>query len=47
MLVVHHLNDTRSQRILWLLEELEVPYEIRRYENSPPDEITPAVVWRN
>ena len=28
MLTVHHLNNSRSQRVLWLLEELEVPYEI-------------------
>ncbi|EIW77157.1 thioredoxin-like protein [Coniophora puteana RWD-64-598 SS2] len=29
--IVHHLNDSRSQRVLWLLEELEVPYEIKYY----------------
>ena len=29
MIVVHHLNESRSQRILWLLEELGAPYEIR------------------
>ncbi|KAM5531415.1 hypothetical protein V8D89_014939 [Ganoderma adspersum] len=33
-LVVHHLNDSRSQRILWLLEELEVPYDIRNYQRT-------------
>jgi glutathione S-transferase len=32
MIVLHHLNNSRSQRILWLLEELEVPYEIKVYE---------------
>src|SRR3546814_10631616 len=31
---VHHLENSRSQRILWLLEELELPYEITRYERS-------------
>lgn len=31
MIVVHHLENSRSQRILWLLEELELPYEVRRY----------------
>ena len=31
MITVHHLNESRSQRILWLLEELEVPYEIQFY----------------
>lgn len=35
MLKIHHLNDSRSQRILWLLEELEVPYEIIHYERHP------------
>ncbi|KAJ4468851.1 thioredoxin-like protein [Lentinula aciculospora] len=35
MLTVHHLNDSRSQRILWLLEELEVPYEIKNYHRLP------------
>ncbi|PCH44960.1 thioredoxin-like protein [Wolfiporia cocos MD-104 SS10] len=34
-LVVHHLNNSRSQRILWLLEELEVPYEIKKYRRTP------------
>ncbi|KAI0002538.1 thioredoxin-like protein [Russula compacta] len=33
-LVVHHLNDSRSERILWLLEELEVPYEIKFYQRD-------------
>ncbi|KAG8778017.1 hypothetical protein FRC12_025227 [Ceratobasidium sp. 428] len=33
-IIVHHLNNSRSQRILWLLEELEVPYEIKRYERT-------------
>ncbi|WP_316173093.1 glutathione S-transferase [Bradyrhizobium sp. SZCCHNRI2049] len=35
MLTVHHLNNSRSQRVLWLLEELGVPYEIIRYERQP------------
>lgn len=34
MLVVHHLNNSRSQRILWMLEELGFVYEIRRYERN-------------
>lgn len=33
--VVHHLNDSRSQRILWLLEELGVPYTIKKYQRTP------------
>ena len=34
-LVVHHLNNSRSQRIVWLLEELEVPYEVKQYQRHP------------
>jgi glutathione S-transferase len=34
MIVVHHLNNSRSQRVLWLLEELQLPYEVRRYERD-------------
>jgi glutathione S-transferase len=34
MIVVHHLNNSRSQRVLWLLEELGLPYEIRRYQRE-------------
>lgn len=33
-LTVHHLENSRSQRILWLLEELELPYELKRYERN-------------
>lgn len=32
MIVVHHLNNSRSQRILWLLKELGLPYEIKFYK---------------
>src|SRR5689334_5126797 len=35
MVTVHHLNNSRSQRVLWLLEELGVPYEIVRYQRQP------------
>lgn len=35
MLTVHHLNNSRSQRILWALEELDVPYQIVRYQREP------------
>lgn len=35
MITVHHLNNSRSQRILWMLEELGVPYEIKRYQRDP------------
>ncbi|HTQ00768.1 MAG TPA: glutathione S-transferase [Casimicrobiaceae bacterium] len=42
MITVHHLNNSRSQRVLWLLEELAVPYEIRRYERDPKTMLAPA-----
>ena len=41
MLVVHHLNDSRSQRILWLLEELGVPYDIARYQRDETTRLAP------
>ena len=41
MIVVHHLNNSRSQRILWLLEELSVPYEVRRYERDRKTMLAP------
>jgi glutathione S-transferase len=42
MIVVHYLNDSRSQRILWLLEELGLPYEIVRYQRDPRTMLAPA-----
>jgi glutathione S-transferase len=41
MILVHHLNNSRSQRILWLLEELGLPYEIRRYQRDPQTMLAP------
>ncbi|WP_266180843.1 glutathione S-transferase family protein [Dyella humicola] len=41
MLIVHHLNNSRSQRVLWLLEELGVPYDIRRYERDKKTMLAP------
>jgi glutathione S-transferase len=41
MLTVHHLNNSRSQRVLWLLEELSVPYEIKRYQRDPKTMLAP------
>ncbi len=41
MLTVHHLNNSRSQRVLWLLEELGVPYELKRYERDPRTMLAP------
>ncbi len=41
MLTLHHLNDSRSQRILWLLEELGTPYEIKRYQRNATTRLAP------
>ena len=42
MITVHHLNNSRSQRILWLLEELGVPHEIRHYQRDAVTMRAPA-----
>ena len=42
MITVHHLNNSRSQRILWLLEELEVNYEIKFYARDKDSNRAPA-----
>jgi glutathione S-transferase len=41
MLTLHHLNDSRSQRILWLLEELGTPYEMKRYQRDAATRLAP------
>jgi glutathione S-transferase len=41
MLTVHHLNNSRSQRVLWLLEELGTPYELVKYERDPKTMLAP------
>ncbi len=41
MITVHHLNNSRSQRILWLLEELEADYEIRCYQRDAVTNLAP------
>ena len=41
MIVVHHLNNSRSQRILWLLEELGLAYDIKRYERDKKTMLAP------
>lgn len=41
MITVHHLDNSRSQRLLWLLEELEVPYDIQRYKRDPDTMMAP------
>jgi glutathione S-transferase len=44
MVVVHHLNNSRSQRVLWLLEELGVPYEVKRYERDAKSMLAPPAL---
>ncbi|MBI2262822.1 MAG: glutathione S-transferase [Caulobacterales bacterium] len=41
MITVHHLNDSRSQRVLWLLEELRLPYEVKRYQRDAKTMLAP------
>ena len=41
MIKIHHLEDSRSQRILWLLEELGLDYEVIRYERDPETRLAP------
>ena len=42
MIIVHHLNNSRSQRILWLLEELGLEYKVERYERDRKTMLAPA-----
>ena len=46
MIVVHHLENSRSQRVLWLLEELGVSYEVRRYARDPRTMLAPPELRR-
>ena len=45
-LIVHHLENSRSQRILWMLEELGLPYEIKRYERNKQTMLAPPELKR-
>ena len=45
-IVVHHLENSRSQRILWMLEELAFPYEIKRYERNKATMLAPPELKR-
>jgi glutathione S-transferase len=46
VITVHHLENSRSQRVLWLLEELQIPYEIVRYARDPKTMLAPAELRR-
>jgi glutathione S-transferase len=41
MITVHHLNNSRSQRVLWLLEELGIPYELKKYQRDAKTMLAP------
>lgn len=41
MIKVHHLNNSRSHRVLWMLEELQLPYEIVAYQRDPATMLAP------
>jgi glutathione S-transferase len=41
VILVHHLNDSRSQRVLWLLEELALPYEVKHYQRDAVTRLAP------
>jgi glutathione S-transferase len=43
-ILVHHLENSRSHRVLWLLEELDVPYELKRYQRNPATRLAPPVL---
>ena len=44
MITVHHLNNSRSQRVLWLLEELGVEYQITKYERDSRTMLAPPAL---
>ena len=44
MITVHHLETSRSQRVLWLLEELGIDYKIKRYQRDPETKLAPAAL---
>lgn len=45
-IIVHHLENSRSQRVLWLLEELGLPYEVKRYARDPKTMLAPSALKR-
>jgi len=45
MVIVHHLEDSRSQRVLWLLEELGADYEVKRYNRDPETSLAPPELY--
>lgn len=46
MITVHHLNNSRSQRVLWLLEELGLDFQVERYQRDPQTMLAPPELRR-
>ncbi|MBI0474800.1 glutathione S-transferase [Sphingomonas sp. MA1305] len=46
MIIVHHLENSRSQRVLWMLEELGLPYQVKRYERNKQTMLAPPELKR-
>ncbi|MGR6327931.1 glutathione S-transferase family protein [Sphingomonas sp. XXL09] len=46
MIIVHHLANSRSQRVLWMLEELGLPYQVKRYERNKQTMLAPPELKR-
>ena len=46
MITVHHLNNSRSQRVLWLLEELDLPYQVTRHERDAKTNLAPPALTK-
>ena len=46
-IIVHHLENSRSQRILWMLEELDLPYEVKRYQRDRKTLLAPRELARS
>ncbi|RYD53689.1 MAG: glutathione S-transferase [Sphingomonadales bacterium] len=46
MIIVHHLENSRSQRVLWMLEELDLPYEVKRYQRNKATMLAPPELKR-
>ncbi|KAJ3379827.1 hypothetical protein HDU92_006439 [Lobulomyces angularis] len=44
-LIIHHLNESRSQRIIWLLEELNINYEVKKYYRNPVSKLSPPEIY--
>ena len=46
MLTIHHLNESRSQRVIWLAEELGLPYRIEHHARNPGTKLAPESLKR-